>query len=1314
VDNVLPPVPRDDWEKHSLEEGDREGKAFAESLRQEVDTHDWIGNLRKMATAPTPAPPAPLAAVRSAVQNVGETVQGAVRSVGQGAEQHRQAIAKAFGDLGDDVVSNFVGIIEKESGGRADAHKNDEIEDSRGIGQVNARAHPHLAEKYDLFDPEQNARAMREIFDTQGYDAWYTASGQLGLRGQKAPSAPQGVRIEDSVPQVAAEPIQEADRPPSTFERPSQFGDPALTTEEAYSACGPAAAVWFAKANGRNPTLREALDVAQQHGWTAEGGMNGIANQAATLDAMGVPYKLDAQATWGRIQQDAVAGNPVIVSTPGHYFTVGAYDRESGRYHVGTSGTDTKGGAEWMTPEEIERRMGAVNGALFVDSPTSIKPSLAVKQADPEQSTDAWIASLRYAGGVQGEQRSMPSFSLEGLKDAAGGFATAAASGIEAVGGALGSAVKQLPGGEMAVDALQESARSAAVERAKPRTADSLAGGGLSTSDVDIAMGISGAGLANVARAAVGKVGAGVVGAATSKLGRMAGTADLADELRAPLEGMAGNIRLGYFPPEVRGAIEKAVGTFNEFAGQRRGVVTDADALKEAAEVGLGRTVDSWLSTPAGKPFKQTEAIALGNTLTRVGQELGEAQTALLAAREAGTASPEMSASVAEKALEFATLVGVRSGAAAEAGRTLRAFRQALTGEGASRDVAIQRAFKQIGGEEKFAEWLINFQALPPTDKLAQFQMVKALYEPSAWDRIQIIRYGSMLSATSTHLTNTIANTVGVLGDAAMKPAYAATDAILSSYTGAERARYAAETVPQFRGMVDGFLTGMKEAGTIITRGVSAEDIGKLEVRRPGFQSGAIEIKGKRLPEKVAGAVDTVIEMPLRMLGAADAVFSGAAKGGHVYALATRKAIKEGLTGDARTARAQEIVRSVSEHPDILESAELAARRTVVQEDRAVSKFITDGRKVPGVKYFLDMALPFVRTPYNIAAQGAGLTPAGLIGVIDAARKGNATEATDRAARAMVGTAAMGVATWMGANGLLTGARPEDQAETSTLPEGWQPWSVRIPSGDGAVYVEYKNLGPWAIPFAIGAVAGEAIKKGQDVPEGTLMRAVKTVAAYMHDQTFLQGLSNITKAIDEPERYAENISEGIASSFVPFGAMQRQIDRALGNAARDPHGALEAILATSPLTSGNVRERLTPMGDPLVPTQTGVGAFVAPAKYGIEGDEPTLRVLRQARVALPEPGKTAEGYPLTEAERRTIQQRTGELLRETVAPLDADDEFREFTLERRGKIVERMRDAAIKKARREVMDGWSDEEFDRRKSVKVKADETRRPMQPVK
>src|SRR5499427_4359233 len=162
----------------------------------------------------------------------------------------------------------------------------------------------------------------------------------------------------------------------------SQFGDKQLSAAEAMAACGPAAAVRFAQMFGRNPTLREAVDLASQVGWTAAGGMAGLGSESALFDKMGIPHR-EVGADWTALAREASSGNPVTISTPGHYFTADNYDPSTGAFHVGSSGTDLRGGSEWMTPQQMEARMGKLQGGLAVDNPQVPGPSPLASGAEP-------------------------------------------------------------------------------------------------------------------------------------------------------------------------------------------------------------------------------------------------------------------------------------------------------------------------------------------------------------------------------------------------------------------------------------------------------------------------------------------------------------------------------------------------------------------------------------------------------------------------------------------------------------------------------------------------------------------------------------------------------------------------------------------------------------------------------------------------------------------------------------------------------------------------------------------------------------------
>lgn len=156
---------------------------------------------------------------------------------------------------------------------------------------------------------------------------------------------------------------------------PYQFGDVSLSKDEAGSACGPAAAVAFARAFGRNPTLREAVDLAKKVGWSIAGGMNGVGNQKRLLDAMGIPSRLSTKADVKAIEREASTGNPVAISTAIHYYVADDYDPKTGLVHVGNSGLARRNGAEWMSLDQISERDGGINGTLFMDHPDVAAPS---------------------------------------------------------------------------------------------------------------------------------------------------------------------------------------------------------------------------------------------------------------------------------------------------------------------------------------------------------------------------------------------------------------------------------------------------------------------------------------------------------------------------------------------------------------------------------------------------------------------------------------------------------------------------------------------------------------------------------------------------------------------------------------------------------------------------------------------------------------------------------------------------------------------------------------------------------------------------
>jgi len=81
-----------------------------------------------------------------------------------------------------DEAATMTAVALAESGGNSKAH-NPRGEDSRGLWQINGKAHPSFLTKYNLYDPQDNAKAAFEI-SHRGEDVspWTTTHGGLSSR----------------------------------------------------------------------------------------------------------------------------------------------------------------------------------------------------------------------------------------------------------------------------------------------------------------------------------------------------------------------------------------------------------------------------------------------------------------------------------------------------------------------------------------------------------------------------------------------------------------------------------------------------------------------------------------------------------------------------------------------------------------------------------------------------------------------------------------------------------------------------------------------------------------------------------------------------------------------------------------------------------------------------------------------------------------------------------------------------------------------------------------------------------------------------
>src|SRR5215217_7222681 len=201
----------------------------------------------------------------------------------------------------------FVAQIQQESGFNPNAGS---PAGALGIAQIVPRYHPGVdpTDPYASLDYAAGlmSRLLRQYNGdwTKALVAYNGGGGAVAAWDRGEPYAESQTyvarilgneRPTAAAPPTAAPPTTAAPttaRAVPTAMAQSQFGDRELTASEAYAACGPAAAVRFAQAYGRNPTLREATDLAATVGWTPQSGMAGIASEQRLMQKLGLDTRL--------------------------------------------------------------------------------------------------------------------------------------------------------------------------------------------------------------------------------------------------------------------------------------------------------------------------------------------------------------------------------------------------------------------------------------------------------------------------------------------------------------------------------------------------------------------------------------------------------------------------------------------------------------------------------------------------------------------------------------------------------------------------------------------------------------------------------------------------------------------------------------------------------------------------------------------------------------------------------------------------------------------------------------------------------------
>lgn len=193
--------------------------------------------------------------------------------------------------------------------------------------------------------------------------------------------------------------------------------------------------------------------------------------------------------------------------------------------------------------------------------------------------------------------------------------------------------------------------------------------------------------------------------------------------------------------------------------------------------------------------------------------------------------------------------------------------------------------------------------------------------------------------------------------------------------------------------------------------------------------------------------------------------------------------------------------------------------------------------------------LPFKKTPLNIAKNAMEYNIVG--GTVEAAYRyatgASSADVIDAAAKGLTGTALMGIGGILAYNGLLNGSKSgDDRADAFDEMTGKQEYSINIP-GKGTYTIDWAS--PASVPLLMGAeIANEWQNGGLSVTK--FLDAARKIGNPILDTTMLQGLNDTLDSVsyaDSDDKLGTLITGTLGSyaqQYVPtaFGQIARTLD----------------------------------------------------------------------------------------------------------------------------------------------------------------------------
>lgn len=223
------------------------------------------------------------------------------------------------------------------------------------------------------------------------------------------------------------------------------------------------------------------------------------------------------------------------------------------------------------------------------------------------------------------------------------------------------------------------------------------------------------------------------------------------------------------------------------------------------------------------------------------------------------------------------------------------------------------------------------------------------------------------------------------------------------------------------------------------------------------------------------------------------------------------------------------------------------ALKATFKDDNAFTKALTGTKQKWGK--FGEIALPFVKTPANLAMRAVDYSPAGLINTFKKIKSGaDASKVIDDLSKNLTGTAMIYLGYKLRENGLLSGNYSNDADE-----KAWQKQHGMLENAIhvGDTYYTIDWAQPTVTPMILGSVMYDAFKDSDDENAGILDAINSTYKgglAVANSWLSTSPLQSLTDILGGNSYGDGGIAENIANEIIEFP--QRFVPAQLGAAAR--------------------------------------------------------------------------------------------------------------------------------------------------------------------